>query len=143
MACSVVGAKILQKRWEGPYWEGVWPSLDPLDVVRLRTSSSYWNVPGKYGPHSELFFFFLIKKEPVALSKAVPFKPFVSSKTLKACALIGWRLLTAENEAGSSGSQSPDHGETVIQKARIGRATLSHGLKVKALLQRSSADTTR
>ena len=33
--------------------------------------SSYCNVLGKYGPHSELFFIH-IKKEPVALTKAVP-----------------------------------------------------------------------
>ena len=76
-------------------------------MVRLRTSSSCWNVPGKYGPHSELFFF-LIRKEPVALTKAVPFKPFVSAETLKACALIGLHLLEEEEEAGSSGSQSLD-----------------------------------
>ena len=35
----------------GPIWEGVWPYLDPWDVVRLRTSSTLWN-----GPHGELFF---------------------------------------------------------------------------------------
>ena len=80
MGCSIAGAKILQKMWEGPYWEGVWLCLDPWDVVRLRTSSSSWNVLGKYGPHSELFFF-LIRKEPVALTQAVPFKPFVSVKS--------------------------------------------------------------
>ena len=28
MACSIAGAKMLQKMWEGPYWEGVWPCLD-------------------------------------------------------------------------------------------------------------------
>ena len=39
----------------------------PRDVVRLRTSSSHWNDPGKGGPHSELFFF-LIRKEPVAVA---------------------------------------------------------------------------
>ena len=33
--------------------------------VRLRTASTYWNVPGKSGPHGELFFF-LLMKEPVA-----------------------------------------------------------------------------
>ena len=74
--------------WEGPYWEGVWPSLDPWDLMRLRTSSSWWNDPGKYGPHSELVFFF-VRNEPVALTQAVPFEPFVSADTLKACALIG------------------------------------------------------
>ena len=44
MACSIVGAKILQKMWDGAYWEGVWPYLDPWDVVGLRTTSGVWNV---------------------------------------------------------------------------------------------------
>ena len=35
------------KRCGGPHWEGVWPCLDPWDVVRLRTSSRCWNDPGK------------------------------------------------------------------------------------------------
>ena len=82
--------------------EGVWPCLDPWDVVRLRTPSSYCTVPEKHGPHSELFIF-LIKKEPVAHTKAVPFKSVVPAETLKACALICLHLLTAEGEAGSSG----------------------------------------
>ena len=33
--------------------------------------------------------FFLVRKELVALTKAVLFKPFVSAETLKACGLIG------------------------------------------------------
>ena len=53
----------LQSLWEKPIWEGVWPYLDPMDSVSLRTASVEWNVPGRYGPHSELFFF-LIEKEP-------------------------------------------------------------------------------
>ena len=40
IACNIAVAKILQKMWEGPCWEGVWLWLDPWDVVRLRTSSS-------------------------------------------------------------------------------------------------------
>ena len=50
MAANVVGAKISQKMWDGPWWEGVWPFLDPWDVVGLRTAASVWNVPKKYGP---------------------------------------------------------------------------------------------
>ena len=47
-----------------PLWEEVlWPCLDAWDSVRLRTASTQWNVPGRYGPHGELFFF-LLKKEP-------------------------------------------------------------------------------
>ena len=42
----------------------------------MRTTASVWNVPVKYGPHGELFFF-LIKKEPFALTKAVDIRPFV------------------------------------------------------------------
>ena len=59
----------------------------------------------KYGPHGELFFF-LIKKEPFALTEAVQFKPFVPAETLKARPLIGLYLMAAEGESGSSGSQS-------------------------------------
>ena len=110
MACSIVGMKILKKMWEGPCWEGVWPHLDPWDVVGLRTTSGVWNVPRKYGPHGELFFF-LIKKEPFALTKdSGRFNPSVPAETHKACALIGLHLLAAGGVSGSSGSQSPDLG---------------------------------
>ena len=37
-------------------WEGVWPYLDPMDSVCLRTASMEWDVPGKYEPHGELLF---------------------------------------------------------------------------------------
>ena len=110
MACSCVGTRILQKMWERPFWEGVWPCLDLWDSVRLRTASTCWDAPGKYGPHGELFFF-LTKKEPVAVSNEVPSNPFVSAETLKACALISLHLSAAEGAVGSSGSQSPDLGD--------------------------------
>ena len=42
--------------WKKPIWEGVWHHLDPMDSVCLRTVSMNWSVPGKYGPHGELFF---------------------------------------------------------------------------------------
>ena len=61
----------------------------------------------KCGPYTERFFFF-IRGEPVALTQAVPSEPFVYAETLKACALISPHLLTAEDEAGSSGCQSLD-----------------------------------
>ena len=88
---------------------GVWPYLDPWDRVRLRTASTRWNVPGKYGPHGELFFF-LVKKEPLVASD-VSSTPFVSSETLKACALIGLHLLAAGDDAGFSCCQSPELGD--------------------------------
>ena len=58
------------KEWERPFWEGVWPCLDPWDCVRLRTGSTQWNFSGKYVPHGELFFF-LIQKESVVKSNEV------------------------------------------------------------------------
>ena len=105
MACSEVGSGILQKMWKRPVWEGVWPCLDPWDSVRLRTTSTHWNVPGKYGPHGEPCFF-LIKKEQVVASDEVLPNPFVSAETVKACALVGLHLLAAEGEGGSSGGQA-------------------------------------
>ena len=69
----------------------------------MRTSSSAWDVPEKYGPHGELFFF-LIRKEPVALVQAVPFEPFVPAETLRTCALIGLPFMAAGGESGSSSS---------------------------------------
>ena len=105
MACSLVGAGFLQKMWERPFWEGVWPYLDPWGSARLRTASTHWNVSGKYGSHDELFFF-LIKDEQVLASNEVLPNPFVAAETLKACALIVF-----VGEAWSSGSQSPDFGD--------------------------------
>ena len=52
--------------WEKPIWEGVLPCLDPMESVCLRTASVEWNVPGKYGPRGELFFF-LMQKEPATM----------------------------------------------------------------------------
>ena len=66
LARSDVGTGFLQLLWEKPIWEGVLPCLDPWDSVCLRTASVEWNVPGKYGPHGELFFF-LIQKEPATM----------------------------------------------------------------------------
>ena len=54
-----------------PLWEELlWPFLDASDSVRLRTTATQWNVPGRYGPHGELFFF-LLKKEPMLLREVV------------------------------------------------------------------------
>ena len=52
----MAGVGFLQSLWEKPSCEGVWAYLDPMDTVCLRTASMEWNVPGKYGPHGELFF---------------------------------------------------------------------------------------
>ena len=75
----MAGVGFLQSLWETPIWEGVWPYSNPMDSVCLRTASMQWNVPGKNGPHGELFFF-LIQKEPRT--------PFFSADVLKKCSLF-------------------------------------------------------
>ena len=49
-----------------------------MDSVRLRTVSMHWNVPGKYGPHGELFFF-LIRMEPATVLGSETFSPFFNA----------------------------------------------------------------
>ena len=76
------GRSILQRRalnsskccGKKPIWEGVWPYLDPMDSVCSRTASMEWNVPGKYWPHGDTFFF-LTRKEPATLPDGETFKP--------------------------------------------------------------------
>ena len=51
----------LQNLWGKPIWEGVWPCMDPMDSVCLRTASMEWNVPGKYGRMASSFFFLIEK----------------------------------------------------------------------------------
>ncbi len=68
-------------------WESVWLYLDPRDSVRLRTASTHWNVPGKYGPHGELFFF-LLTKEPTVFSELVEFGPVSHPKQWKHVLLL-------------------------------------------------------
>ena len=91
-ACSVVGAKILHKISEGPHWEGVWPCLDPWDVVRIRTSWSCWNVLEKYGPHSELFL--LPYQEGAGGShEGSAVQALRPVETHEACALVGFQKM--------------------------------------------------
>ena len=97
--------------WDKPLWEGVWPYLDPWDSVRLRTASTHWNVPGKYGPHGELFFFLMKKREPMVLSEWVEFEPCISAETVKACALIRLHIMAEENALRSDSDSSPDVGD--------------------------------
>ena len=52
----------------------LWPFLDAWDSVRLRTTSTQWNVPVRYGPYGELFFF-LLEKEPMVLRELIRLGP--------------------------------------------------------------------
>ena len=76
-------------------------------------------MPGKYGPHGELFFF-LIQQEPAMVSGGKNFNPFFnadirtslfSAGVLKKCALIALHLI-AEEGRDAEGCQTPDFGDT-------------------------------
>ena len=72
-----------------PLWEeALWPFLDAWDSVRLRTTSTQWNVPGRYGSYGELFLF-LLTKEPMVLRELVRFGPSIKVEAVRACALVG------------------------------------------------------
>ena len=110
MTCGREGPVVVPKMWDTPMWEGVWSYLDPWDSERLRTASTPWNVPGKYGPHDELFFF-LLTKEAVVLSESIEFGPCISTKMEKACALIGLHMMAEEISLRSDSATSPDLGD--------------------------------
>ena len=82
--------------------------------MRLRTTSSQWNVPGRYGPYGELFFF-LLKKEPMVFRELVRFGPSIPVEAVKACALVGlhvmaekdsWRMDSDSSFSSSSSSEN-------------------------------------
>ena len=86
----------LRSLGEKPIWEGVWPCLDAMDTVCLRTASMDWNVPEKYGPHGVLLFF-LIQKKPAIEPNSEAFNSF----TLKG---------ESESTGGNSGGQREQRG---------------------------------
>ena len=74
--CGRVGSSLVQELWGKPLWEKGWPFLDAWDSVRLRTASTQWNIPGKYGPHGELLFF-LVQKKPAFVPDSEAFNSFI------------------------------------------------------------------
>ena len=81
----------------------------------LRTASMEWNVPGKYGPHREVFFF-LIQKEPAMVLVSENFSPFFNADirtsffyadVFKKCALIVLHLILRSEEETVMGVTSP------------------------------------
>ena len=76
MTCGRVGSGLVLKLWGKPLWEKVWTLLDAWDSVRLRTASTQWNIPGKYGPHGE-HLFFLIQKKPAFVPDSEAFNSFI------------------------------------------------------------------
>ena len=109
MASSSEGSGLVPKVWRRSCWKGVWLFMDARDSVRLRTASTHWNAPGKYGPHGELFFF-LLKKEPMVVNEMVHIEPSISAETIKACALIGLHMMAEEVAMRLDNDFSPDLG---------------------------------
>ena len=88
--------------------------------VCLRTASTEWNVPGKYGPHGEPLFFFLIQKEPALAPVDETLCPFFtadirtspfSAEVLKKCALIALQFITEEGRGEEDGCHAPGLGD--------------------------------
>ena len=81
-----------------PLWEEVlWPFLDALDSVRLRTTSSPWNVPGRYGSYGELFFFPFEETADGPQGAGFGLGPASQLKQVKACALVGLHMMAEED----------------------------------------------
>ena len=123
--------RFLQSVWEKPNWEVVWPFLDPLDRV---CASMEWNVPGKYGPHGEIFFF-LIQKEPATVLVSGTLSPFInadiraplfSADVLKKCA-----LKKEETEMDFKSLVWGTNGRWAAQRVQRGRVKAKLGRRMK------------
>ena len=115
-------------------WRACEPYLNPMDSVCLRTASMEWNVPGKHGPHGELFFF-LIQKEPALAPVGETFSPLLQGrhsylllsllKVLKKCALVALHLIAEEGRGGEDGCHRPlvwvTIGKWAAQRVQCGR----------------------
>ena len=124
-AFSIAGAKILQNMWAGPSWAGVWPYLDPWDVVRLRTSSCFLERPEEVRAARRALFL------PHQVGALRPYKGsgVQAHRSCGACSLIGLHLMAAEIHPDQA-VVSP--GDTVAQKVKIETVTANHCPKVKA-----------
>ena len=68
---------------------------------------------GRFGPHGELFFVLLLKKDLTILNELIEFGPCVSADRVKACALIGLHMMAEENALRADGDSSPEPGDNV------------------------------
>ena len=116
---AMASVGFLESLWETPIWEGVWPYLDPMESVCLRTAPIEWNVPGKYGAHGELFCF-LIQKVPATVLGSETLTPFLnadirtpllSADVHKKCALIALHLIAEEGRDGKDGGHAVGLGD--------------------------------
>ena len=141
----VAAVGFLRSLWEKPIQECVWPHLDPMDSVCLRTASMEWNVPGKYGPHGELFFF-LIQKQPAIAPNSETFSPFTnpdirtllfSADVLKKCALIALHVIGGRRKRLEMDFKPPScwkNGKWAAQRVQSGRVKAKLGRKTKVCL---------
>ena len=141
----MAGVGFLQSLWETPIWEGVWPCLDPMDSVCLRTASMEWNVLGKHGPHGELFFF-MTQKEPALAPVGETFSPFFnaniptslfSADVLKKCALFALHVIAEEGRDGDGchvrwSGRRMESG--LSKESNVGKVRAKLGQKTKACL---------
>ena len=84
---AMADVRFLQRLWEKPISGGVWPYLDLMDSVCLLTASMERNVPGKCGPHGELFFF-LTQKEQGMEPVGETFNPFFNADIRTSSSLL-------------------------------------------------------
>ena len=124
-----------------PLSKRVWPHLDPWDSVRLRTASTHWNVPGKKGPHSELFFL-LIKKEQVVASSEVLPKPFCLCRNAQGVCADWFAPTTKWDQLVASLLIWGDMRRYGYPKSPDWDGNIGHGRKAMALLLLSSANKT-
>ena len=80
-----------------PLWEEVlWPFLDAWDSVRLRTTSTQWNVPGRYGVRRASSFS-LGRKSRWPSGSWFRFGASIPVRSSEACALVGLHMMAEEN----------------------------------------------
>ena len=116
MTCDRVVSDLMLLLWK----DVLWPSLDAWDSVRLRTTSTQWNVPGWYGPCGEFFSIFLTE-EPLVLRELVRVEPSIPIEAVEACALVGLHMMAEEDsrrmDSGSSFSSSSSSENNVVNGA--------------------------
>ena len=75
MACSCLSAKIFAKKkkpkWEGPFWEGVWPCLDPSDSVHTMADENAFRSSSDSSPDLGDMWRYGCPKSPVWSSNGV------------------------------------------------------------------------
>ena len=142
---AMAGVGLLQSLWEKLIRKGIWPYLDPMDSVCLRTASTVRNVPGKYGPPGELFFF-LIQKEPAAVPGSETFSPFFNADirtpssllmSSRSARLSHLHLLAEEGKDGEDGGHAAalgTNGKWAAQRVQRGRVQAKPGRKTKVCL---------